>query len=556
MPRNRAYNTTCFLICKEFFLSFTKKFLESTIKGRKWAVKDRKSGGVTAKKGLKQIMELKVALEKLQEMEKTNYALRHASSVLYVDGDTAAPKNSWKGRGKALGFLSELSYRQLVNEETGEMLDTILANREQVSEMVYRQAEVLKEDYDDLHVIPMAEYVAWQELVNEANAVWHDAKVKSDYAMFAPLLEKLIAQQTRIAQLKGKGKKKPYDVLLDDYEKGASMEMLDPFFKTIREELTPLILEIAKKPAIGMDPEKCVWPVEQQRRFSERIMAMEGLDPDNCTLGETEHPFTDGVNKWDVRITTHYHEENALQSMFSVIHEGGHALYELGVADELQFTSLSGGATMGIHESQSRFFENLICRSRAFCKPLLKVMQEVFPEQMKGVTEEALYAGINRAQPSLIRTEADELTYSLHVMIRYELEKAIFAGELKVAELPGVWNELYHKYLGVRVPDDRHGILQDSHWAGGMFGYFPSYALGSAYGVQMLHQMEKDMDVWAVAETGDLRPINAWLDEKVHRFGRLKKPADILLGAMGGPLDARVYTAYLKKKYGELYGIC
>ena len=500
-------------------------------------------------------MDLKQALEKLEQLETALYALGHAMSVLYVDGDTVAPKNSWKGRGACLGYLSELSYRQMVNDETGEALSVIMAHPEEVTPMQFRQAEVLKEDYDDMHVVPMNEYVEYQKLVNEANTVWHEAKEKSDYPLFAPFLEKLIAYQRRFADLKGKGEKKPYDVLLDTYEKGACMADLDPFFRHIQEDLTPLILEIAKKPPIGIDFTRFTWPIEQQRRFSDRVMAMEGLNPDNCTLGETEHPFTDATNKWDVRITTHYHEENAVESMFSVIHEGGHALYELGVADELQFTSLGGGSTMGIHESQSRFFENLICRSRAFCVPLLRVMKEVFPDQMSGFSVQELYEGINRSRPSLIRTEADELTYPLHVMIRYEIEKAIFAGDLKVSELPGVWNDLYHKYLGITVPDDRRGILQDSHWSGGMFGYFPSYALGSAYGVQMLHQMEKDIDVWGIAESGDLKPINAWLDEKVHRFGKLKKPKDILLGAMGGPLDPSVYTGYLRKKYAELYGI-
>ena len=500
-------------------------------------------------------MELQTALEKLKALEKESYALRHAMSVLYVDGYTAAPKNSWRGRGEALEYLSGLEYRSMADPANGEALAAILEHREQVDEKTFRQAEVLKEAYDDMHLMPMEEYVAYQVLLNEAGAVWHTAKEKSDYASFAPLLEKLIDYNRRYAERKSDGKKPVYDVLLDRYEKDITMETLDPFFRTIREELTPLIREIAEKPQIGFDFQSKVWPIDAQRRFSEKVMALEGLDPDNCTIGETEHPFTDGTNKWDVRITTHYHEEDASQSMFSVIHEGGHALYELGVADELQFTCLAGGVTMGIHESQSRFYENLIARSRAFCTPLLKILRESFPEQTKDMTEENLYQGINRAQPSLIRTEADELTYPLHVMIRYEIEKAILAGDLKVAELPGVWNDLYKKYLGVTVPDDRRGILQDSHWSGGSFGYFPSYALGSAYGVQMLAQMEKELDVWGQVERGDLSGITAWLGEKVHRFGSLKKPQWILQNAMGGPLDPLAYTGYLKKKYSALYGI-
>ena len=499
-------------------------------------------------------MILSEAIEKLNELEKAAYALGHAQSILYVDGDTVAPKNSWKGRGKALSYVSELMYRQLVNPETGEVLETILQHKDETDEVTFRRAEVMKESYDDLHILPMEEFVAYQELTNESSAVWHDAKEKSDWNMFAPYLEKLIAARRRFASLKDPAKP-AYDILLDQYEKGAVMADLDPFFRTLREELSPVIREVAAReksvPAFMKGP----WPIAQQRIFSDKLMVLEGLDPLNCAIGETEHPFTGGPNKWDIRITTHYHEEDPFSSMYSVIHEGGHALYEMDVRDDLQFTGLAGGVTMGVHESQSRFYENIIGRSRAFCTPLLKILKEVFPEQMKGVTEEELYSAINLSKPSLIRTEADELTYSLHVMIRYELEKAMIAGDLKVADIPGEWNRLYKDVLGVDVPDDRRGCLQDSHWSTGYIGYFPSYALGSAYGAQMLRQMEKTVDVWGTVAKGDLSPVTAWLTENIHQYGALKKPQDLLPAAMGGPLDAAVYTDYLKKKFSELYGL-
>ena len=499
-------------------------------------------------------MILSEAIEKLNELEKAAYALGHAQSILFVDGDTVAPKNSWKGRGKALSYVGELMYRQLVNPETGEVLETILQHKDETDEVTFRRAEVMKESYDDLHILPMEEFVAYQELTNESSAVWHDAKEKSDWNMFAPYLEKLIAARRRFASLKDPAKP-AYDILLDQYEKGAVMADLDPFFRTLREELSPVIREVAARekpvPAFMKGP----WPVAQQRIFSDKLMVLEGLDPLNCAIGETEHPFTGGPNKWDIRITTHYHEEDPFSSMYSVIHEGGHALYEMDVRDDLQFTGLAGGVTMGVHESQSRFYENIIGRSRAFCAPLLKILKEVFPEQMKGVTEEELYSAINLSKPSLIRTEADELTYSLHVMIRYELEKAMIAGNLKVADIPGEWNRLYKDVLGVDVPDDRRGCLQDSHWSTGYIGYFPSYALGSAYGAQMLRQMEKTVDVWETVAKGDLSPVTAWLTENIHQYGALKKPQDLLPAAMGGPLDATVYTDYLKKKFSELYGL-
>ena len=499
-------------------------------------------------------MTLNEAVEKLNELEKATYALGHAQCVLYTDGDTVAPKNSWKGRGKALAYLGELTYKQMVNPETGEVLDTILQHKDEVDEITFRRAEVAKEGYDDLHILPMEEYVAWQELTNEASAVWHDAKERSDWNMFAPYVEKMIAARRRFAALKAP-EKPAYDVLLDLYEKDITMAELDPFFRALRTELSPVIREVAARekpvPAFMKGP----WPIEKQRLFSQKIMELEGIDPLNCTLGETEHPFTNNANKWDVRITTHYHEEDPFASMYSVIHEGGHALYEMDVRDDLQFTCLSGGVTMGVHESQSRFYENLIGRSRAFCTPLLKIMKEIFPEQMKSVTEDELYSAINLSRPSLIRTEADELTYALHVMIRYELEKAMIAGNLAVADIPGEWNRLYKEVLGVDVPNDRRGCLQDSHWSFGGMGYFPSYALGSAYGVQMLKEMEKDTDVWGTVAKGDLSPVTAWLTEKIHQYGSLKKPRDLLPAAMGGPLDATVYTGYLKKKFGELYSL-
>ena len=244
-------------------------------------------------------MTLSEATAKLNELEKAFYALGHAQGVLSVDGDTVAPKNSWKGRGKTMAYLSELVYRQLVNPETGEVLETILQHKDETDEITFRRAEVMKESYDDLHVLPMEEYVAWQELTNEAGTVWHDAKEKSDWNMFAPYLEKMIAARRRFASLKAPDKP-AYDVLLDMFEKDATMAELDPFFHILREELSPVIREVAARekpePAFMKGP----WPIEKQRVFSQKIMVLEGIDPLNCTLGETEHPFTDGNNKWDV----------------------------------------------------------------------------------------------------------------------------------------------------------------------------------------------------------------------------------------------------------------
>ena len=239
-------------------------------------------------------------------------------------------------------------------------------------------------------------------------------------------------------------------------------------------------------------------------------------------------------------------------SLYSVVHEGGHALYELHTGRELARTCLGNGVSMGIHESQSRFYENIIGRSRAFCSVLLPWLKEHFPAQLVDVTEEQFYRMVNRSQPSLIRTEADELTYCLHIMVRYELEKQMFAGTITAHDLPAAWNRLYKEYLGVDVPSDREGVLQDSHWANGNIGYFPSYAIGSAYGAQYLLEMQKDLDVEAAVRSGKLTAINRWLEEKIWKYGCMKDPV-ALFESVCGPFRPEEYVAYLEKKFTEIY---
>ena len=494
------------------------------------------------------------SIAKIRALEETTQALGHAMGILNVDGETVAPKESWRGRGRTLGALSGMYYNAVSDPEAIEAVQTVLADREAYEPLLVRECEVLMEEMEDLVKIPRAEYVAYETLVSDASNVWHSAKVNSDYAAFAPYLEKVIDARRRFAAYLNPDKP-AYDVLLDKYEKGVTMAELDGFFALLREKLTPVIRAVAERPQPDFPFLHAVYPVAQQRVFSDRVMDLMGMDRGRCAIGEVEHPFTSGMNRWDVRITTHYHEDAVLSSMYSVIHEGGHAIYEMGSGDELQFTCLAGGATMGIHESQSRFYENLIGRSRPFCEALLPLLRDCFPEQTKGLDAESLYRAVNLSSPSLIRTEADELTYAMHVMIRYELEKRMIAGEVKVADLPALWNGMYREYLGVEVPDDRRGVLQDSHWSTGLMGYFPSYALGSAYGAQMLRRMEGDIDVWGPVAKGDLSGVTGWLHERIHRYGRSLKPADILRNAFGAPFDPAYYIDYLTEKFTALYGL-
>ncbi len=497
------------------------------------------------------MMTLQEAVSRVESLEEALSALSHAMGVLSVDGETVAPKRSVTGRARTMGYLSGLYYEQVAAPDLKEALQTIL-NAAAADPVSRRKAEVLWDDLEDTLILPKDEYVAFQTLLSEAGDAWHDAKEKSDYPLFAPYLEKLLAFQRHYAALKD-STRSAYDVLLDGYEKGMCMDTLDPFFALLQEKLTPVIQAVAEHPLPEPAFLRAIYPIERQRVFSDRVMELMGIDRACCAIGETEHPFTDGNNKWDVRITTHYFEDNAFDSLYSVVHEGGHAIYEMGVDDAYQFTTLAGGSCMSIHESQSRFYENLIGRSLPFCRALLPVMRDVFPEQLRGVTPEALYEAVNLSKPSLIRTMADELTYPMHIMIRYELEKRMLSGEVKVAELPALWNEYYRRYLGVTPACDREGVLQDSHWSGGAFGYFPSYALGSAYGVQMLENMERDVDVWGHVEKGDLSPVTQWLRERIHRHGQMLKPRELLQNALCGPFDPQKYVDYLTRKFTALY---
>ncbi len=482
-------------------------------------------------------------------------ALGHAMGVMYYDGDTAAPEDSAEGRGKTMEYLSGLSYAISTGEDMKEAVAYLISHKDELDFVKAREIEVFNRSNEFTSSIPKDEYLGYVTLLNETNAVWHKAKLENDFASFAPYLKKIFDTNIRFAGYY-KPDMEPYDVQLDMYEKGLTMKKADAFFDALKEKIVPLLKKVMAAPQVDDSFLKGkIFTANEQRPFSDYLMGLITIDKKRCTIGETEHPFTTGFNKKDVRITTHYYEDNFLSSMYSVVHEGGHALYELHSGDELEGTVLSGGVSMGIHESQSRFFENIIGRSRAFIDTIYPKLMECFPEQLRGATAEQIYLAANKAEPSLIRTEADELTYSLHVLVRYEIEKDIFAGKTDIADLPEIWNRKYMEYLGIEVPDDRHGVLQDSHWANGNVGYFPSYALGSAYGAQMLAKMKETVDVDKAVRSGDLRPVASWLEEHIWKFGGLYDPMVLLERAVGEPFDPSYYTDYLEKKYSSIYNI-
>lgn len=500
-------------------------------------------------------MELNQMVERFKAHQKQMHAYSHAMGLLGYDSVTSMPQGASETLGDTLGVLSEAIYRLETDEAYKELLRALYERRGELDFQTRREAEELFEEQRKLSCIPMEEYVAFQVDQNAAQNAWHEAKEKSDYALFKPHLQKMIDFQRKYAQYIAPGKP-VYDTLLNEYERGLDVKTADAYFETVKATVVPLVQRIIDKgwqPRCDFLTRKC--PIEQQRRLSQYVMGVMTIDPRHCTLGETEHPFTTEFSKNDVRITTHYHEDNMVSNLFSVVHEGGHALYELHVGDELLHSALAHGTSMGVHESQSRFWENIVGRSEPFCDLIFPKVQELFPAQMGDVTAREFWQAVNMAQPSLIRTEADELTYSLHVLIRYELEKRIFAGTLGVDELPQAWNDLYRQYLGVEVPCDREGVLQDSHWSSASFGYFPSYSIGSAYSCQIVASMEKDLPVWELVGKGELAPIVAWLTERIYKWGALITPPEVLRNCCGAAFDPKFYTDYLTAKFTKLYNL-
>ena len=499
-------------------------------------------------------MDLGTAFEQYRKLQAKISAYGHAMALIHYDGATTAPSATAANRGQTLSILSEESYLLATGKETVELLEYLDAHKNELDSFQARSVHLSLKDIREMQKIPMEEFVAYQAVLVESDDVWHKAKETDDFALFLPCLEKIFEYEKRFARYCAPDMH-PYNYCLNKYEDGLSMEKCDEFFAALKSHLVPLIKRIGRKPAID---DSCLYgdfPDAEQEKFGLALMDVMGIDKGHCGLATTEHPFTTSLGSHhDVRITTNYKRDNFASSMFSVIHEGGHALYDMGSDDSLAYTNLDGGVSMGIHESQSRFYENLLGRSREFTEYIFPTVCQCFPS-LKSCTAEDFYRAVNKVEPSLIRVEADEVTYALHVMVRYELEKRVMSDELEVKDLPGEWNRLYKEYLGVDVPSDREGVLQDSHWSGGMVGYFPSYALGSAYGAQLLKKMKESVDVEGCLKAGNFAPINAWNKENIWKHGCTYTPGQLLDRVLGEPFDPFVFTDYLEKKYGEIYGL-
>lgn len=495
-----------------------------------------------------------IKLGEFKEYLKKLEYLNNSVAVLYWDMRVGIPKKAIPYRGEMLGYLSGEAYKLQTSDTMKEFID-YFSVVEELDDVTKSMVESARKNYEQTKKIPEDKYKEYTILASNGEAAWEEAKEKSDFEIFKPYLEKLVAFNKEFIGYWGY-KENKYDTLLDFYEPGITVKELDKVFGELRDAIVTLLNKIKNsdvKP--NVEPFKRYFSKEEQEAFSKHVLNVMGYDFEAGRLDESTHPFTINFGNKDVRITTHYYDNDFRSALFSCIHEGGHAIYEQNIPDELIGTMLGTGVSMGIHESQSRFYENIIGRSIEFWKYFYPEVQKRF-SQFEGIPLTEFYRGINVVEPSLIRTEADELTYSLHIIIRYEIEKALINGEIEVKDLPHIWNEKYKDYLGVEPENDAEGVLQDMHWSDGSFGYFPSYALGNLYGAQFLNKMIKDMpDLYKDIENGNLNNIREWLKENIHKHGSVYKPAKLIKDVTGEELNAKYFIAYLNDKYSKIYNL-
>jgi len=495
--------------------------------------------------------ELNYVLEKLEVLSNYSYT----TSIIHWDLETGAPKKGIRRASKVLGFYSGEEYKILTEEKFIETIDILISNIEELDDINKKIIIETKKDIDRIKKIPLNEYKAYNELLSQAQPLWAEARKENDFKKFQPYLEKIIDYCKKYTEYKGY-EDHPYDALLDDYEPGMTVKSLDLFFENLKAKLVPLILEInKKKDFISDEIVRKDYNIEKQKEFSIFAAKYLGFDFDRGMLKESAHPFSMGLNKYDVRMTTRYSIDDMQSSLFGTLHESGHSIYEQNIGDNIWETILGTGNSMGIHESQSRLYENLVGRSFEFWEPIYPKLQETFPEVLKNTTLEEFHKAINKVEPSLIRVEADELTYSLHIMLRYEIEKELIEGKIEVANLPQIWNEKMEKYLGIIPPTDADGVLQDVHWSAGLFGYFPSYALGSANASQIMNTMKTKLDVDTILREGRLEEIKNYLEKNIHQYGRLKDPNELMIISTNEESNSKYYVEYLLNKYTKLYNI-
>lgn len=478
--------------------------------------------------------------------------VKYASAVLQWDQETYLPPKGSVFRGRQIATLSEMAHSRFIDEKTGALLKE-LASRDDLSNKEKRNISLSLEDYNRSVKFTSAFVRKMSETVNKSFHAWIQARKKNSFSVFRDHLNEVIQLKKQEADIIGY-EVHPYDALINDYDKGLTVNITDNLFNSLRPSLSALLDIVMNRPQVNNSFLYQHFDKDKQWAFGIDILKRMGFDFEAGRQDISEHPFTTNFNNSDVRITTRIAENDFSNMTWSCMHEGGHALYEQGLPGEEYGLPLGEYCSLSIHESQSRLWENCVGRSFPFWFNNYPLLQNTFPFQLKDITLENFYIGINKVEPSLIRTEADELTYHFHIMIRYELEKMLIKGDLSVNEIPEYWNEHYLKYLGLRVPDDLRGCLQDVHWSHGSFGYFATYSIGSLYASQLYSTiLQKNPSLKDDLKNGRNYVILNWLKQHIYQYGRYFNSGDLCRQATGETLNNQYFISYATEKFSKIY---
>ena len=496
--------------------------------------------------------------QKLQHVKQTLALAEkydHAVNVLSYDQETICPIDAMEEQGEVWAFLNNQSYKLIKDPAFIEAAEYLYEHRSDLEELDRVMAEQLHRNYlQSKNVTPELQH-EFMLTFNRAFVNWSKAREAGDYSLFAPSLKEVADTNRRMIELRGADAagKTAYDTLLDDYERGMTSDVLDEAFGACKERLIPLLERIRKSPKkIRTDFLSRRVEDEQQAKMVKWLLTQMGFNFNRGAFTTSEHPFTASMGRYDTRITTHYYPTKFLSSMYSTIHEGGHALFDQNQPQENHDHFIIGGKTLGMHESVSRFYENRIGRSESFIHFVYPKVCEILPEVMNDVSEKEFYEALNTVKPSLIRTEADEFTYTFHIIIRYEIEKALFAGEITVGDIPAMWSRKYQEYLGIAPDTDRQGALQDVHWTSG-FGYFPTYSIGNFYNSMYYNRLKKEVAVDEAIREGNFEPVNSWMIENVFAKADRLSPKEWIRDITGRDFTPVDFLDYLEDKYSKIY---
>lgn len=482
--------------------------------------------------------------------------LRSCAAVLEWDEQTNLPPGGAEHRSNQLALLAGMIHERATSPRIGELLSQLEQNGNG-SEPAAVNVRETRRSFDRATKLPRKLVEEMSRVVSLSQQAWISARKEADFAKFLPWLEKIVKLKREEAQALGYGDGIPYDALLEYYEPGATSADVEAVFTPLRDELVKLVAAIRDS---GREPDLSIltrsYPIDKQREFGLLAARQIGFNLDEGRLDVAAHPFCSGFGPGDCRLTTRYNEHNFAGAFFGTLHEAGHGIYEQGLDRSAYGTPMGEACSLGIHESQSLTWENLVGRSRAFWKHFFPQAQQMFPEALKDVSQEAFYWAVNDVRPSFIRVEADDVTYSLHIMLRFELEQPLIAGDLQPADVPAVWNETFTRYLGITPPDDAQGCLQDIHWSGGLIGYFPTYALGKMYAAQFFAAARQELgDLHQQFAKGEFEPLRQWLNENIHRRGQQYRAGELVQVVTGQPLSHQPFVDYLHGKFDELYGL-